>query len=228
MKLVLLFGAALGMFAGWGVAAGPPQIKKLPAHILAPPGKLSLFADFKKGKPDVVIYLVNRTGKTIDVVTHKGQPFLPLEYEAAPGRWKLASVLDSPLCGNSLTIVKLPNDGYLTATGYNPNRGFKAKVRYRLEEGPVSNAGEGLVSHDDLTYLLLAKTTDFKLLSQVASGEFIPPTELADYRRLAIGRLFEMGAKAEPVLKRIAEGIDKTHAAHARALLASLRAAQKK
>jgi hypothetical protein len=226
MSLVL----GLSFFVGLAIADDTPKIKgepgipttRLPAHVPAPPGQLSLFADFKrKGDLGVPLYLVNRTGKPVELFTYNGRPFLAVEYEAEPGKWQPARAIDYPLCGNDLRSVRLPDETYLIAHGYVAAVGFKAKVRYRIdgEARPLSDAGEGVVSHDDLSYLLVSKTADIDLLSKVATGEFIPPTETAHYRPLAIGRLGEPGfdrKKAEAVLKTIAEGSDKRFARMAR------------
>jgi hypothetical protein len=216
---VLTFVANLGSAEAPGTKGEPgTPTAKLPGHVLAPPGKLSLFADFKnKGDLGVPLYLVNRTGKPVELFTFNGQPFLAVEYEAEPGKWKPARVVDSALCGNSLSPLKLPDETFLKVPGYVAAVGFKAKVRYRLDAAgkPLSNAGEGMVSHDDLSYLLVAKTSNLDLLSKVATGEFIPPTESANVRPLAIRRLAEGSFardKAEAVLKCIADGTDKEYA----------------
>ncbi len=230
MRGPVSFVVALSFSFGLVSATDPPKAKvgpgirttKLPAHVPAPRGQLSLFADFKnKDRIGVPLYLINRTGKPVEFVTNQGQPLIAVEYEAEPGKWKAARVLDCPLCGNDLRLVKVPDETYLIVHGYVAAAGFKAKVRYRIdgESLPLSNAGKGMVSHDDLSYLLVSKTTDFDLLSKVASGEFIPLTESADYRPLAIARLAEPGfnrAKAEAVLKQIAESPDKHFAKMAR------------
>jgi hypothetical protein len=217
---------ALSFFVALAIANDAPKIKgvpciptaKLPAHVAAPPGKFSLFADFK-GKADlgVPLYLVNRSGKPVELFTYNGQPFIAVEYEAEPGKWRPARAVDYPLCGNDLRPVKLPDQTYMIVHGYVAPVGFKAKVRYRIdgEAKPLSDAGEGVVSHDDVSYLLVSKTVDFDLLSKVATGKFILPTETADYRPLAIARLAEPGfdrEKAAAVLKTIAEGPDKRFA----------------
>jgi hypothetical protein len=202
-------------------------VAKLPDRVQALPGQLVLFADFK-GKDDtgIPLYLVNRTGKPVEVILYNGRPFFGMEYEAEPGRWKPARAVDYPLCGNDLHFVKLLDQTYLTVPGYVPGVGFKAKVRYRIDDQatPVSNAGEGLVSHDDLSYLLVSKSADFGLLSKVASGDFILPRESANFRPLAIRRLAEFDrAKAEVVLQRISQGSEKETARIAKETLDYLR-----
>ncbi len=213
-------------FVGLALADDIPETKtkagiataKLPAHVMAPAGKLSLFADFKKkGDLGIPLYVVNRTGKTVDLFAYNGQLFLAAEYEAEPGKWKPARVVEYPLCGNSLEPLKLANESYITVPANVAPAGFKATMRFRFdgEATPVSNAGEGVVSHDDLAYLLVSKTSDFGLLSKIAKGEFIPPAESADFRPLAIARLAEPSfepAKTEAVLKSIAQGPDRKHA----------------
>jgi hypothetical protein len=230
MKVPMSLVVALSCFVGLASADDPPKSKagsviptrKLPGHVLAPHGKLSLFADFKSKRDlGVPLYLVNRTGKPVELFTYNGEPSIAVEYEAEPAKWKPARAVDCPFCGNDLRPVRLPDETYMIVHGHMAAAGFKAKVRYRIdgEARPLSNAGEGVVSHDDLSYLLVSKTTDYDLLSKVASGEFIPPTETADYRPLAIARLAEPGfdrKKAEAVLQTIAEGPDKRFAKMAR------------
>src|SRR5262245_35608202 len=111
MREPMTLVAALYFFVGLGIAndipdpRGGPGIAtaKLPAHVPAPPGQLSLFADFKKKDASgIPLYVVNRTGKPVELFAYNGQPFLVLEYEAEPGTWKPARAVDYPLCGNSL------------------------------------------------------------------------------------------------------------------------------
>jgi hypothetical protein len=209
------------------VADDPVPVAKLPAQVVAPAGKLTLFADFeKKSDNGVPLYLVNRTGKSVEVWTYLGQPLIAMEYESAPGKWKPAKAIDYALCGNSLVSLKLPKESFIVVPGYQPATGFKASVRYRIDKQatPVTGAGPGLVSHDDVSYLLVSETQDFAMLSKIATGEFIPPTETADWRPLAIRRLAEFGKeKAEPVLKSIIDGPDKSSATTATQALEFLR-----
>jgi hypothetical protein len=200
---------------------------KLPPQVVAPAGKFTLFADFtKKADEGVPLYLVNRTGKAVEIFTYLGQPLLAVEYQAEPGKWMPARLADFGLCGNSLVAVKLENEKFLTAVAPLPATGFKAQMRYRLDEPAdlISNSGVGQVSHDDLTFRLVFTTRDFTLLSKIATGEFVPPTESADYRPLAIRRLasFEK-AQAEPVLQRLAAGSEKPYAEEAQRALEFLR-----
>jgi hypothetical protein len=230
MRAPMSLLVALSSFVGLAIADDTPKAPmepgvpttKLPADVPAPPGRLALLADFKnKGDLGVPLYLVNRTGKPVELFTYNGQPFIAVEYEAEPGKWKPARAVEYPLCADDLKSVKLPDDRYMIVHGYVAAVGFKAKVRYRIEGEAklLSNAGEGVVSHDDLSYLLVSKTADFDLLSKVASGEFIPPAESANYRPLAIARLAEPSfdpAKAEAVLKMISDGPEKQFAKMAR------------
>jgi hypothetical protein len=159
MRQFLTLGLAAWLFVGLGVASnedvrlsGIPAAK-LPKHVVAAPGKLTLFADFmKKSDLGVPLYLVNRTGKVVELPTYLGQPLLTMEYEAAPGKWKPAAYVNHPLCGNSLRTSELPDKSF--GQGYDSTRrvGLKAKVRYRYDDRCVSNAGEGVVSRDDLNH----------------------------------------------------------------------------
>jgi hypothetical protein len=227
-----LSGVGLAVAQGERPSPAVVPVEKLPRHVEAAPGKLTLFADFaNKGGKGVPFYVVNRTAKAAELITYQGRPFLAAEYEAEPGKWKVAKAVDYPLCGNDLVTLKLPRDAFFMAHVPVAVSGFKARLRFRFdgEAAPVSNSGECLVSHDDLGYLLVSKAEDFGLLSKVATGEFIPPTETADLRPLAIRRLMEFEwAKAEPVLKRVAGGPDKRYAKVARDVLDFVAASEKK
>src|SRR5687768_17609012 len=135
MRLSLALVMAAGLFVGLGVA-GNEDVRlpntptaKLPNRVAAAPGKLTLFADFeKKGALGVPLYLVNPTGKTVELPTYLGQPLLTMEYEAEPGKWRPAAYVNHPLCGNSIRSSKLPDKTFGQVYDSTSRAGLKAKV----------------------------------------------------------------------------------------------------
>lgn len=236
MKRFLIIAIAVSLSASSTRADQPPDdavtsTVKLPAHLGVPAGQLSVVADPKK---EGDLYLVNRTGKSVEVWTNLGKLFITVEYQAQPGKWLTVRVTDGPQCGNDLKVVKLPNETYLAARGcYLTTGGFKASVRFRVDTGgkakPVSNAIVALVSHDELSWRLVTTTKDFRLLSKVALGEFVLPTEAMDCRPRAIARLSEAQFgfdKSEAVLKQIVKNSDQRYARVAQQAVEEIRTAR--
>jgi hypothetical protein len=235
MNSIALLGA-LWFCTGADLGPGPKAegrgvpLARLPPHVPAAAGQLSLFADFNKQQPgQVPLYILNRTGKPVTLTMYNGRPFIEMEYQAAQARWARAQVRDLPLCGNSLYTLTLHNDAFLVVQGYVPLTGFKAKVRFRFFDGDItcsSNVGAALVSQEALNFLLVSETEDFGLLSKIALGQEKVREGLANLRELAIRRLAEVRfdpRKAEAVLRRIAGGSQGRYAAVARDALKFMR-----
>src|SRR6185503_18670570 len=84
------------------LAGDPRPIAELPASVAAPEGQLTLYADFANVRDQhVTMYLVNRTGRTIDVPNQDGDPYLKLEAQSAAGQWERAQRHMDSDCGNS-------------------------------------------------------------------------------------------------------------------------------
>lgn len=137
------------------VPAGEP-IAKLPAKVVAPAGKLTLFADFEqfKVKGNVPVYLVNRTGKPIALDHRDGFLYMMLQYEAAPGRWEPAEVRYQYWCGIPSVFHPplLKDEHYLENTREIPREGLKTRIRYYLYGQPVtaeSNETLGFVNLEE-------------------------------------------------------------------------------
>lgn len=135
--------------AGWPL----PNVD-LPAHVVAPKGKLSFFADFsrpaEKGYP---IYLVNRTDKAIPVPVQDGSLRVALAVKMSEGVWQQAQVHEPSFCGNSYYSLVLPPGQHFKSFGYQPKAGMVGKVRYQFFRGMenlVSNEGAGYWDETDL------------------------------------------------------------------------------
>jgi hypothetical protein len=129
---------------------------KLPAHVIAPQGELTLFADFDhavdgdeyKGR-HVPLYLVNRASRGPAVESER-LGSIKLEYQKPDGTWARAEADDLPGCGVRDFVHFLQPGEHFKFNGYRPWKGIKAKVRfasYSPELKLVSNIGDG-------TYLL--------------------------------------------------------------------------
>jgi hypothetical protein len=139
------------MFSGQAPTQQPNAL--LPVQIAAPDGQLSLFADYNAvGKDGVPLYLVNRTGRTIQFSGQDGDIYIKLESRMSDGRWQRAQAHSNSFCGNSYTPVSLPPGQHLLLKGYQPPDGRPAKVRFTMQNGEalVSNVGDGLVAQQDL------------------------------------------------------------------------------
>ncbi|MBL9200161.1 MAG: hypothetical protein JNL39_06620, partial [Opitutaceae bacterium] len=125
----------------------------LPAHVVAPEGQLTLFADYAASRAEgVLLYLVNRTGQPVLLPHQDGDLYLKLETPTPDGRWQRAQAHLSSTCGNSYGVLNLPAGQHFILLGYQPSQGRKATVRFSMPHGAplLSNAGEGLVADTDI------------------------------------------------------------------------------
>lgn len=82
---------ALLLLAGYAAAADDVPVKNLPAHVKAPAGKLTLFADYKAARRGrVPLYLVNRTGKKLEFEAQDGALYVKLQAKEKDGTWARA------------------------------------------------------------------------------------------------------------------------------------------
>src|SRR6185503_7126171 len=67
-------------------------IAELPVGVSAPEGQLTLHADYASARDQrVTVYLINRTGRTIDLPNQDGDPYLKLEAQTgSAGPWERA------------------------------------------------------------------------------------------------------------------------------------------
>lgn len=140
---------------------GPFPNVDLLAHVVAPEGKLSFFADFshpeKEGCP---IYLVNRTDRVMSVPVQDGRLFVALAAQMPEGVWQRAQVHEFSTCGNSYYSLVLPPGQHFKSFGYRPEAGEAGKVRYQFFAGMenlASNEGTGFWNPADLACHLKAE-----------------------------------------------------------------------
>jgi hypothetical protein len=135
-----------------GVGKSVPNVE-LPAHVVAAENMLTFYADFEKAGPNgIPLYLVNRTGRPMNLDAQDGDPYLKLEYRDDQGRWIRAQPHLSSWCGNSYYPVTLASGQHFRFHGYHAREGAPATVRYRSDRNPelVSNVGAGRVDPVDL------------------------------------------------------------------------------
>lgn len=91
----------------------PAPDVSLPKNVVAPEGKLTLFADFDatdgRGVP---LYLVNRTFQKVSLSAQDSDIYVKLEYRRKDGVWERAQVHVGSDCGNSYVNVDLPPRQY--------------------------------------------------------------------------------------------------------------------
>jgi hypothetical protein len=205
---------------------GDSDISELPSQIKAPELGLSLIADYEHPIKDVVlVYLVNRTGKDIQLRGEDLTTALLLEYQDSKGTWKRAIPRSgSHGCGFVSPMI-VHNNRFLTAVGFQSSEGELVPIRFRLSgENPnlVSNVGRGLI---DLKQAKLAETDflavmsgDFTLVSDVALGK-LPVMKTEDlisspryHAIMLLGRGAFDRTKSVGVLRKIIRSNDKLYA----------------
>lgn len=220
------------------------SVSKLPKHIVAPENGVALFADFEHSeapKGPIPVYLINRSGKDIQLKAQDNDVYLKLEFQQQDGTWRRAQSHMDSFCGNSyMSPPLLKNGTFLRIPGYQSAKGSKETVRYKLYNQTIaleSNTGNGVVSDSDVqaaaTDSMAIRTGDFELVSQIARGTLgskKPQHVLGDYRRVAIYQLgsgrFDSDA-AKKVLLEIVVKNEPEYADLARSELLALQKSQK-
>lgn len=124
------------------------SIDRLPKHVKAKSGELTLFADYTDIRDyGIVLYLVNRTDRRIDFATEDDDVHVMLEALSESRRWERAqTVHDYVGCGNSYYNRTLAPGEFFRFLGYQPTEGKPTTIRYRMytdSVNPISNAGPG-------------------------------------------------------------------------------------
>jgi hypothetical protein len=147
-KLKKFLATALFLIFAWAKAqAGIPNVE-LPAQIVAPEGKLTVFANYAaRNYEGVPVYVVNRTDKPITFASQDGDIYLMLEYRVAKNYWQRAEPHANSFCGNSYYSLTLPPGQHLVYQENFPTEGERATVRYATFRGEklVSNETEGFI-----------------------------------------------------------------------------------
>ena len=115
LSLVVAGVLAVAVHASVHSTIDPKQtlkVKRLPEQVVSRPGSLSLFADYANATNGVItLYLVNRSGKDIDIPCQDYDPYAKLEGEL-DGRWVRAQEHVFSWCGNSYMTAPTLKDGY--------------------------------------------------------------------------------------------------------------------
>ena len=174
MPKVLLALLLLAPFA----AAQSTPLSKLPAHVKAPKGKLTLFADYGDVRTgEVALYLVNRTGKKLSFESQDGQLYIKLEAREKDGTWARARGHMFSWCGNSYFMhPELPHDHFFLLRGQYLRKGESREVRYRFYgKNLVSNAGKGRIDPAEIKRCradsFAARYGNFETVAAIAEGK---------------------------------------------------------
>jgi hypothetical protein len=132
-----------------GVTFGK-SILHLPAHVVAPKGEVTLFADFENVKDGTIeLFLVNRKKNEAKFNAQDGDIYLKQEYQNRRGEWIRLDPHQSSWCGNSYfggTI--LGPDTFVSYQRSFQRSGTPGRVRYRRYssvEPVISNSGPGMI-----------------------------------------------------------------------------------
>ncbi|MBI4716202.1 MAG: HEAT repeat domain-containing protein [Planctomycetes bacterium] len=109
-------------------------MSKLPAHVPAPNGQLSLFADYGEVHGDYcVLYLINRTSQRLAFAAQDCNPYVKLDVLTATGHWERAQAHYNAGCGNSYSVFPSLRPGeFFRFLGYYPADGEPCDVRFRV------------------------------------------------------------------------------------------------
>ncbi len=133
-------------------SAGEP-VAKLPKHVQAAPGQVTLFADFGDvWDGQVVLYLINRTEEPIYSPLPGWEWWVKLEAKDASGSWERAQPHFHEFCTVGERSAILDPGRFIELLGYLPERGEPRDVRYRLhgDVKVLSGSGPGLAEPQDI------------------------------------------------------------------------------
>ena len=230
----------------------PMEMSFLPKHVVAPEGRLTLFADFGDIRGEnIILYLVNRTSVPAQFEWQDGDIYVKLEFMNDQGVWTRAQAHRYSGCGTSYAATPVLAPGrYFKFLGYFPSEGEAKEVRYRRYAGNevryrryavnldlVSNVGRGRVRLAEVkaaaTDRMAIKTGDFAFVSRIATGELKLPKDKHDWvnpREVAVYTLAHERFKKEavaPILERLLEDADKDVARGARHALYQVKRREK-
>jgi hypothetical protein len=135
------------------ISSGTRPISDLPGGAEAPPGVLTLWADYAAaGAEEIPLYLVNRTGDPIELPAEDGDPYVKLEARTDDGRWHRAQRHVFSDCGLSYQPIVLAPGELLRLRQWFPSEGEPAQVRYAIHGDLelTSNVGAGHIDPEEL------------------------------------------------------------------------------
>jgi hypothetical protein len=141
---MVIRGRSLSQTATPGECAHGAPIREMPAGVPAPPGELSLYADYASVRDgEIDLYLVNRGKEWVLVSCAAGRPMLTIETKIEDGTW----AAEGPLPTREDGVVRLPPvlrpGAYFRFPARLPDDTGSAPIRYRFPGHPdvVSNEG---------------------------------------------------------------------------------------
>jgi len=153
----------------------------LPAQVIAPEGKLFLYADFSQAnEKEVPLYVINRSREVVRFAAQDGNIYIKLEHLRPDGTWRRAQAHLSAWCGNSYGTRDLPPGQHFKLAGYRAKKGTPASVRYACygTVEVISNVGKGLVDPADLEAVdadgLSSRQMPYQLLRLLEPGPLEP------------------------------------------------------
>ncbi len=207
------------------VSAKP--IADLPQHVCAPPGQLTLYADFSDTTKDgIALYVINTTDDSLSFTSDDEQLLVRLEAEQPDGTWVRAQKYFHIGCISERRCWPLGPGEYFFFRGRYPSDGKACRVRYKLYPSNVSvgdpaarrrkdvqamsNVGIGRVSAEDVREAkydhLALKYGSFEVISEMALRR-VPSGRMSEHlQNEAIGALSRFPNESSvDLLERILE-----------------------
>ncbi len=195
-------------------------VSKLPATISAPADRVSLIADFSSAKPGspIRVFLVNNSEHDLKLCAQDGDVYLKLETLTESGEWVRAEAHAFSWCGNSYTFTPSVRTGhFMKIDGYQPPKGRKAKVRFRIYEQNgldlATQVGDGICLESDIAKAssdaLAVSSGSFGFVVSVARGEKKLKNTSDHIRDLQWYAIYQLGSgrfpaeKVLPILEEI-------------------------
>ncbi|MCX4242970.1 hypothetical protein [Paraliomyxa miuraensis] len=202
-------------------------LSDLPGGAEAPPGMLTLWADYEAaGADEVPLYLVNRTGDPIELPAEDGDPYVKLEARTDDGQWHRAQRHVFSSCGLSYQPVVLAPGEFLRLRQWFPTEGEPAQVRYAIHGDLelTSNPGIGHIDPKELEAARLdalsAKSADVAALEEILEAH-VGSADWEDQSAIdtALRRLGALGGEdAAALLERFLDRSEVDANAYSRAI----------
>lgn len=184
------------------------SVARLPTHIAAPNGQLSLFADYSDvdlKQNRITLYLVNKTEKDFTFAAQDGDLFIKQEVQIG-GEWTRAQIHRFGWCGNSYQNPPTLKSGkFLKYAGNYPSAGEDYSVRYKMYDSGaiegstvpidlVSNIGRGKADPKQIkaasSDTLAIYNGSFEFLSKIVRREVVAePQDHVEPRSAALSAL---------------------------------------
>jgi hypothetical protein len=164
-------------------------VEKLPRHVQAIPGQVTLYADFGEvWDGGIVLYLINRTQEPIYSQLPGWMPWTKLEARNAAGSWERAQAHFSGFCPVGESAAVLEPDRFIQLLGYLPRKGETRDVRYRIfgDMEILSNVGPGLADPVEIREAQFDKISIGNADAEILKRFFLDEAEKLEYRRFVL------------------------------------------